>query len=274
MDTAARVDVVLVAGGRWHDFGFARLQLLTELDRHDVVRTTVRDDYSDLASIQSAAALVTYTCDVRPSVEQADALAAWLEAGGRWLALHGTGSAVDPPTADRPYRFSTPRVIDRLVGLLGGQFLAHPPIGPYTVEVTDPQHPIVAGLASFTTLDELYVCEMHPPVDVLLHTDFDGECPGFVEGSRPSQVRQPVMWQKVRGAGAVTFLTLGHCCGRWDAADHGVTDTGVVDRSAWDAPGFRTVLARTTGWAVHGDAWTTCPNAVAREACAGAATGS
>jgi len=40
-----RVDVVLVVGGRWHDLDFARLELLRELARHDVVRTRVFEDY-------------------------------------------------------------------------------------------------------------------------------------------------------------------------------------------------------------------------------------
>ncbi len=260
MDVGARVDVVLVAGGRWHDIDFARLRVLDELDRHDVARTAVRDDFSDLAAILEADVLVSYTCDVRPTALQSRTLREWLERGGRWLALHATCSAVDPPTADGPPQFSTPRVIDEMVSLLGGQFLAHPKIEAYQVEVTEPAHPLVAGLGSFETTDELYVCEMHPPVDVLLHTTFDGECPGFVEGAAPADARQPVLWQKSTGAGTCTVLTLGHCRGRWDVADLGVPDLGQLDRIAWESPGYREVLSRTVAWAVHGPAWTDCPD--------------
>jgi len=249
----ARVDVVLVAGGRWHDIDFARLEILSELDRHDVARTRVREDFSDLDAIGSSQVLITYTSDVRPSREQSDALADWLSSGGRWLALHATCSAVDPVNLARPRLFATPRVMDEFVELLGGQFLAHPEIHPHTIEVTDSGHPLLAGLVDFETIDELYVCEMHGPVEVLLHTTFTGGCPGFVEGQAVTGLRQPVLWRKATGAGMVTYFTLGHCRGRWDVADLGIADTGVNDRVAWASPGYRDVLARTIAWAVRGD---------------------
>jgi uncharacterized protein len=258
MDTGARVEVALIAGGRWHDIDYARLRLLAELERHDTVRAGVHPDYADRAAIEGADAIITYTCDVRPTAEQTEVLARWLSAGGRWLALHATCSAVEPPDLAGPRIFRTPRAIDGLAAMVGGQFLAHPPIGPYQVEVTDPDHPLTAGLAPFETVDELYVCQMHPEVDVLLHTTFGGECPGFAEGGPPPDERRPVLWQKATGAGTVTTLTLGHCRGRWDVADLGVPDLGTLDRIAWQSNGFRQVLRRTVAWAVHGDAWQQC----------------
>jgi len=99
---------------------------------------------------------------------------------------------------------------------------------------------------------------MHPPVDVLLHAAFDGECPGFVEGARPSESHQPVLWQKHTGEGTATVLTLGHCRGRWDVADLGVADLERLDRAAWESAGYLDVLARCVTWAVHADAWTSC----------------
>jgi len=258
MDTGARVDVVLVAGGRWHDIDFARLCLLAELDRHDVARTTVMSDYSDLEAIKGADVLVTYTSDVRPSAVQSQVLAEHVAGGGRWLALHATCSAVDPPEQGGPRVFRTPRVIEELAALVGGQFLAHPPIASYRVEVTDPAHPLVAGLDAFDTVDELYVCEMRPPVHVLLHSRFNGECPGFAEGAPQVADMRPVLWQKATGAGVTTTLTLGHCRGRWDVADLDVPDLGMVDRVAWESTGYRELLRRTVAWSVHGDDWPQC----------------
>jgi hypothetical protein len=258
MDSGARVAGGRVAGGRWHDIDFARLGILGVLERHDVARTTVREDYSDLRAILAADVLVTYTSDVRPTALQSQGLREWLERGGRWLALHATCSAVDPPEPDGPRRFTTPRVIDDLVDLVGGQFLAHPRIGPYTVEVTDPTDRLVAGLEPFETVDELYVCEMRPGVEVLLHTVFDGECPGFAEGAPPADPVRPVLWRHRVGEGVVTTLTLGHCRGRWDLADLGIADLEVLDRRGWQSLGYREVLARGVAWAVHGEAWPSC----------------
>ena len=125
--------------------------------------------------------------------------------------------------------------------------------------MTDPTHPLVEGLGPFDTVDELYVCEMHGPVDVLLHTTFDGECRGFAEGGAPQDAFRPVLWQKRTGAGTTTTLTLGHCRGRWDVRDLGIPDLGVQDRVAWESPAYREVLSRTVAWAVHGDDWPSCP---------------
>ena len=41
---AGRLDVVLVCGGRWHDFDYARLRLLEALGRHPRARTRVFED--------------------------------------------------------------------------------------------------------------------------------------------------------------------------------------------------------------------------------------
>ena len=40
---------------------------------HDAVRCTVHEDFSDVATLAAADAVVAYTCDVRPTAEQADA---------------------------------------------------------------------------------------------------------------------------------------------------------------------------------------------------------
>ncbi len=87
-----RVNCVLVAGGKYHDIDFARLEILKLLAEDDRVRVRVFEDYANLAAIEAADILVTYTCDVTPSLVQQEALRAWLERGGRWYALHGTNS--------------------------------------------------------------------------------------------------------------------------------------------------------------------------------------
>jgi len=246
------IRVVLVCGGRWHDFDYARLQLLQLLGADERVRTRVYEDYDCLPALAAADLLVTYTCDVRPDAEQQAALLQFVERGGRWLALHGTNAAIDPPGPDR--RFSTPRVLGEVAELLGSQFLGHPPIAPYRVEVTDPSHPLVHGIEPFEVTDELYVSELHPPLHLLLHTTFAGECTGFTEGhDDPAHPRtQPVLYLRRRGEGTVCYFTLGHCRGRWDFQDLRVPDLGRVDRGSWTVPEFRTVLERCVAWGLDG----------------------
>ena len=122
-----RIDCVLVASGTYHDIDFARLELLKLLGEDERVRVRVFEDYANLEAIRQAAFLVTYTCDVSPSLEQQEALRAWVEGGGRWLALHGTNSIL---------RFlanglgDSPAWAPHLLETLGTQCLAHPPCAP------------------------------------------------------------------------------------------------------------------------------------------------
>jgi len=249
-DVPPRTNAVLVTGGRWHDFEYARAQLLVRLAEYGHVRTTWSPDYSCLEALADADLLVTYTCDLRPTPEQQQALVAFVERGGRWLALHATNSAIDPPEAGGPRIFTTPRVLGPVADVLGTQFLAHPPIAPFTVEVTRPHHPMVAGIGSFEITDELYVCEHHGEIEVLLHTDFNGPCRGFAEGEPDDRVQRPVLYFRPFGAGTVCYFTLGHCRGRFDVQDLGIEDLGRTDRVAWEVPEYRVLLDRCVGWGV------------------------
>ena len=91
-DIKKRLDVVLVAGGKYHDIDFARLELLKLLAEDERIRTRVYEDYSNLHAISNADFLITYTCDVRPTLEQQKVLRDFVANGKRWLALHGTNS--------------------------------------------------------------------------------------------------------------------------------------------------------------------------------------
>lgn len=258
----SQVNVLLVAGGRWHDVDHARAELLGRLARHDVASTLVDDDFrrTDLLG-EEVDVLVTWTCDVRPTPEQADAIATFVRGGGRWLALHGSGSAIDPPAPGGERIFTTPRVLGALPAVLGSQFLGHPPIAPFRVEVVA-DHPLVAGISDFDTTDELYVSELHEPLEVLLTAPFTGSCRGFAEGQDVSG-SWPVLHLKRTGQGVTAMFGLGHCRGRFDLRDQGFEDLGVVDRVAWETPEYNTVLDRLIGWAVHGDDWTSCQKVAA-----------
>ncbi|WP_330181024.1 ThuA domain-containing protein [Nocardia sp. NBC_01503] len=245
-----RIEAVLVCGGSWHDFDYARLCLLTELGAHDRVRTRVYQDYDCLADLAEADLLITYTCNRVPSAEQRAALTAFVAGGGRWLALHGTNSAIEPLG---PQRFATPRSLGELAAVLGSQFLGHPPVGPYRVELTEPGHPLVRGLTPFEVTDELYISELHPPLRVLAHTRYVGDAPGFEEGHTSTDEPRPVLYLKELGAGTVCYLTLGHCRGRFDLQDLGVADLGVTDRGSWEVTEYRAILRRCLNWAVTGE---------------------
>lgn len=96
---ATRIDAHFIAAGKYHDIDYARLEVLKLLMEHPHIRTTVAADYSGLERLDQCRFLVTYTCDLLPTKEQAQQLRSWLEAGGKWLALHGTNSIWSLPRA-------------------------------------------------------------------------------------------------------------------------------------------------------------------------------
>ncbi|WP_375195680.1 ThuA domain-containing protein [Sphingobium sp.] len=240
----ARINCVLIAGGLYHDFDFARLELLKLLGEDPRVRTRVFEDYANIDAIREADFLITYTCDVIPPLEVQEALRDWVKDGGRWYALHGTNSVLR--LFDNGL-YGSPRWAPLMMETLGTQFIAHPPIAPYKVTVADPDHPLTQGVEPFETTDELYLMERHGDLHVLLETEFEGEATGFDEHVWAHD-RHPVLYIKPQGAGAVLYNTLGHCRGHYDMQP-ALDWWPQVDRCAWDLPVFYDLLRRGIAWA-------------------------
>ena len=217
------------------------------------MRVRVQPDYEDADAIARSSILVSYTCDVRPSEAAQRTIRSWVEAGGRWVALHGTNAALD---LGGPHGVDSPRVFPLWADTLGSQFVAHPPIQPYTVQVAAPDHWLVSGVESFDTDDELYLSEYHDRESLvpLLHTHWTGEARGFVESDWTSgDGEHLVMYLRPLGAGTVLYNTLGHCRGHYDMAP--VLDWYPrVERCSWNQPAYYELLRRSLRWARGADA--------------------
>lgn len=241
-DTPAPIRCVLIAAGRFHDIDYARLEILKLLGEDQRVRVRVFEDYANLEAIRAADFLVTYTCDVTPSLEQQEVLRQWLEAGGRWYALHGTNSILRVASTC----VETPDWAPHFMETLGTRFLSHPDIEPYTVNIAKPDHPLVAGISPFETTDELYLCETYGPVEVLLDVEYSGDIPDF-SVKHFEHARYPVYYLKQWGKGAVLYLTLGHCRGHYDMQDF-IPYWPTVERGSWDVPEYHELLRRGMSW--------------------------
>ena len=243
---AERIDAHFVAAGKYHDIDFARLEVLKLLAEHPNVRTTVACDYGDTDRIAACRFLISYTCDLMPSPGEISAIRAWLESGGKWLALHGTNSIlvftesgpVDAPD-DRP----------DVMELLGTQFKAHPPIGPFKVEVVNRDHELTRGIDDFEVIDELYLSKTTAPIEILMQTRFEGEATGFIDGSwEPTVV--PIVYTRAIGGGMISYNALGHCRGHYDLP-------GMVDfypnpeKCAWNYAVYYDLLRRGLVWAMR-----------------------
>ena len=245
---AGRINVYFVVGGRYHDFDFARLEILKLLSEHERIRARVAETYSDLAGIGAADALVTYTCDVRPDDAQQRALAEFVGSGRRWLALHGTNSILDWTGEGK---VDAPDSMPVLTRLLGSRFIAHPPLGEFEVRVSEPSHPLVRGIESFRVTDELYLSELYGPNRVLLETRYNGRAAReFTRGDWHSDEPRPVLYLHDHGAGAVLYLTLGHCRGRYDMQPF-MEEYPRVERCSWESPVYYELLRRGIRWATR-----------------------
>ena len=241
------VDVHLVAAGKYHDIDFARLELLKLLAEHEHIRVTVASDYENADQVNNCNFMISYTCDVRPSENAQKFIRKWVEDGGRWMALHGTNSALD---MGGPDGVDSPRCFPLWAETLGSQFIAHPPIAPYSVEISDPSNWLVSDLESFETDDELYLCEYHDQENLhtLLHTDWNGEARGFVESDWTNdEKRRLVMYLRPLGDGCVLYNTLGHCRGHYDMRP--LTDYyPKIERCSWEIPQYYELLQRGIRW--------------------------
>jgi type 1 glutamine amidotransferase len=238
-----RINCTLIAGGKWHDIDFARLELLKLLAEDDRVRVRVFEDYSNIEAIRSADILVTYTCDVTPGLQAQEELRKWVERGGRWYALHGTNSILRFLPGGK---VDTPRWAPHFMETLGSMFLSHPPIDEFQVHVTKPDHPLVQGIAPFRTIDELYLSETYAPLEVLLHCEFEGKTPSFVQ-SEWKHAQHPLLYIRTLGKGAVLYNALGHCRGHLDLQPM-VEFYPKIERCSWEQPVFYELLRRGLKW--------------------------
>jgi type 1 glutamine amidotransferase len=90
--------------------------------------------------------------------------------------------------------------------MVGGQWVAHPGgVIDYTVQITDHEDPVTAGLPDFRMHSEQYYMHVDPSNKVLATTTFGGEhCP-WIAGTV-----MPVAWKRMYGKGRVFYSSLGH----------------------------------------------------------------
>lgn len=114
--------------------------------------------------------------------------------------------------------------------MAGGQWVAHPGnIIDYTVEVTKPDDPIMAGIpASFPYRSEQYYMHVDPSNEVLATTTFSGEYASWIDGTV-----MPVVWKRHYGKGRVFYSSLGHVA------------------SEFEVPEMRTIVQRGLVWAAR-----------------------
>jgi len=239
-----RIDVYLVCNAKYHDTNFARLELLKLLGENEDIHTRVAENFSDIEAIASSALLITYTCDLRPTLAEQEALAAFIENGGKWFALHATNALLDFVDG----KADTPDVAPKFMEVLGSRFIAHPANQKIEIKVTDVEHPMTAGIQDFEVEDEEpYYCEAQGEQVVLLEASYNEPSVGYVRSDYGSdRESHPQMYLHPLGEGSVLYLSLGHCTGKHDMKP--MVDIVPVVRGSWNSPTYYELLRRGIRW--------------------------
>lgn len=255
MSAEEPIGVYLVCNARYHDTNFARVELLKLLGEQPDVVTRVGENYSQLEAILSSRLLITYTCDLRPSIDEQMGLKRFLDGGGRWFALHGTnaiiefvGDPVESGGVRIPGKASTPNLAPLLMEMLGSRFISHPANQILHVTAPDPQHPLVRGVPSFDVVDEPYYNEFSGQHTTLLEAQYNAPATGYVRESIAHPGPHPVFYSHTFGAGEVLYLTLGHCCGKYDLRPF--MKVAPITRCSWESPHFYELLRRGVAWGI------------------------
>ena len=259
----------LVAGGfppgssAGHDHDYARLRLLGLLAEQNVP-TSVANDFADIAKwLPLSRLLITYVAGPYPDTEQCRTIRSWLEAGGRWLALHGTsGGRAERVDGSRQRR----TVKTEHHALLGSYFLTHPPIQKIRVDVERSESPLTRGLGtSFVVEDEPYFIELQDPgsTRVLLTADYGPAATSPTIGTlyekdtslRPDGKTRVLGYTRDVGRGGVAYFTFGHCHNpaiRSARATDPTDTTPLTFRGSWETEAFVTLLRNAISWGVEG----------------------
>lgn len=252
MGKSDRVDVYLVAGGKWHNIDHARLEILKLLAEQPRIKVQVGADYSDIDAICESDFLITYTCDVIPTEAQTTRLVEYIQSGKKWFALHGTNSILRfLETEGDGFLVDCPEENVPFMEMLGSQFMSHPPIQEYEVQITEPDHPLVKGVPPFTVDDEMYLCKFHGEYQTLMHCNWSDPVPEFVRDDWVKDTeQQPVFYIHPYGEGQVLYLTLGHCRGKYDMQPL-VEEYPEPEEGAWRSDEFYELLRRGIQWAIE-----------------------
>jgi type 1 glutamine amidotransferase len=155
--------------------------------------------------------LVFYTVGNKLDQVQERALEKFVEEGGGVVAIHGASAS-----------FGNSQVWFRLVG---GRFTGHLP-GLHKLQVVpDPQHPVTAGLAPFTIVDEEYTHKL-AEVDRTVLAKFEDR----PKGSKGTN--NDVVWAREIGKGRVVYTALGH------------------GKEAWENPAWQQMTVQAILWTV------------------------
>ncbi len=170
----------------------AVIETMLREDGMDVVVENTTEAFTDpkLGEFSLIVPIVTMSTIEK---EEIDGLSAAVESGAGLAGFHG--GMGDSFRTEVKFQF-----------MVGGQWVAHPGnIFDYTIQITRPDDPVMAGLEDFPYRSEQYYMHTDPNNEVLATTTFGGQHASWIHGHV-----MPVVWKRKHGAGRVFYSSLGH----------------------------------------------------------------
>jgi type 1 glutamine amidotransferase len=197
---------VLIVFGGWdgHEPGRYVGILLPWLTSEGAVvdTTSSLEIYTDSAYMRSVDLIIQAYTMSQISPQQEDGLLKAVREGAGLAGWHG--GLADSFRNNPGYQY-----------MVGGQWVAHPGgVIDYTVNITNHDDPVTAGLDDFTMHSEQYYMHVDPNISVLATTIFSGEHDYWSEGCT-----MPVVWKKMYGRGRVFYSSLGHVAADMDVPE-------------------------------------------------------
>lgn len=215
-----KTKVLLIGGGSSHKFGefFGTTDSATLRAAGYSVNYTEDRDQAAAELAGADVAVISVNRQFFDTPEYRKALLAFAAAGKGIVMLH-------PGTW---YGFAKwPELNARIVG---GGARGHDKLGPYTVNVLKPAHPIMKNVpASFEVFDELYYLNAEP--DKIPAGTASIEVLAQTSPSQKYKAPHPVAWITLHPTARVVGLTLGH------------------DERVHNLPAFQTLLTNAVKWA-------------------------
>jgi putative membrane-bound dehydrogenase-like protein len=183
------------------------------------INFTYTDDLDDLnpETLNKYDALMLYANWDAIAPEQAKALLDYVASGKGFIPVHSAS-----------YCF---RNNPEVVKLMGGQFWRHTwdTIQPVW---TKPDHPAIAGVKPFKTVDETYLHTLLQPDNIVLTERIIQKDQAK---DKPGVEKEPYTWVRTHGKGRVFYTAYGH------------------DERTWAMPGFHDLIEKGILWAVNDD---------------------
>lgn len=171
----------------------AIMENVLKAEGYAVERTDTLEPYADEDKMKSFDLIIPMWTMSEITNEQSQGLRAAIKSGVGLAGWHG--GMCDSFRNDTEYQYMT-----------GGQWVVHPGnIIDYTVQISDLDDDITAGLSDFKMHSEQYYMHTDPGNRVLATTTFNGDHDAWIDGTV-----MPVAWKRMYGQGKVFYSSLGH----------------------------------------------------------------